>query len=194
MLLVTHAVERVREICDRAVMLDGGRIRASGEVRDVLREFRVVLLQERAPFVRGEATQDIEVLGVTLLDSEGRPVKRLPPAKPLAIQIDLKANRPVDDPVVSVALFDATDQLVYKTGSDWMHRDLGRVDGTLRLTFELSAMPFVRGRYHLTVGVHSRGLEKVYDWQDQRYAFDVDESAGIEGQVWVPSTLRVEEL
>jgi ABC-2 type transport system ATP-binding protein len=192
--LVTHAAERVREICDRAVMLDGGKIRASGEVHDVLREFRVVLLQERAPFVRGEATQEIEVLGVTLLDSDGRPVKRLPPAEPLGIQIDLKANRPIDDPVVSVALFDATDQLVYKTGSDWMHRDLGRVDGTLRLTFELSAMPFVRGRYHLTVGVHSRDLGKVYDWHDQRYAFDVDDSAGIEGQVSMPAELRVEEL
>jgi ABC-2 type transport system ATP-binding protein len=192
--LVTHAAERVREICDRAVMLEGGKIRASGGVRDVLREFRVVLLQERAPFVRGEATQEIEVLGVALLDSEGRPVKRAGPAKPLAIQIDLKANRPVDDPVVSVAMYDATDQLVYKTGTDWMRQELGRVEGTLRLTFELAAMPFVRGRYHLTVGVHSRGLGKVYDWHDQRYAFDVDDSAGIEGQVWVPAQLRVEEL
>jgi ABC-2 type transport system ATP-binding protein len=192
--LVTHAAERVREICDRAMMLDGGEIRASGDVHAVLREFRVVLLQERAPFVRGEATRDVEVLGVTLLDSDGRPVKRARPSEPLAIQIDLKANHPVDDPVVSVALFDAHDQLVYKTGSDRMHHDLGRVDGTLRLTFELATMPFVRGRYHLTVGVHSRGVGKVYDWHDQRYAFDVDESAEIEGQIWVPSKLRVEEL
>jgi ABC-2 type transport system ATP-binding protein len=192
--LVTHAAERVREICDRAVMLDGGRIRVSGAVRDVLREFRVVLLQERAPFVRGEATQDIEVLGVALLDSDGRPVTRAGPAEPLAIQVDLKANRAVDDPVVSIAVYDASDQLVYKTGSDWMQQELGRVDGTLRLTFELAVMPFVRGRYHLTVGVHSRGVGKVYDWHDQRYAFDVDDSAGIEGQVWVPAKLRVEEL
>jgi ABC-2 type transport system ATP-binding protein len=192
--LVTHAVEWVREICDRAVMLDQGRILASGDVRVVLREFRVALLQERAPFVRGEATQDIEVLGVALLDSEGRPVKRVRPAKPLSIQIDLKANRPVDDPVVSVALYDARDLLVYKTGTDWMERELGRVEGTLRVTFDLASMPFVRGRYHLTVGVHSRDLGKVYDWHDQRYAFDVDDSAGIEGNVWIPCKLRVEEL
>ena len=192
--LVTHAVERVREICDRAVMLDRGSIRASGDVRDVLREFRVVLLQERAPFVRGEATQDIEVLGVALLDHAGRPVKRARPAKPLSIQIDLKANRPVEDPVVSVALYDSADRLVYKTGTDWMEHALGRVGGTLRLTFDLATMPFVKGRYHLTVGVHARDLGKVYDWHDQRYAFDVDDSAGIEGQVWVPCKLRVEEL
>jgi ABC-2 type transport system ATP-binding protein len=192
--LVTHAVERVREICDRAVMLDRGGIRAAGDVRDVIREFRVVLLQERAPFIRGEATQDIQVLGVALLDQDGRPVKRARPPKPLSIQIDLKANRPVDDPVVSVALYDSADRLVYKVGTDWLDHLLGRVDGTLRLTFDLATMPFVRGRYHLTVGVHARDLGKVYDWHDQRYAFDVDDSAGIEGQVWVPAKLRVEEL
>jgi ABC-2 type transport system ATP-binding protein len=191
---VTHAAERVRQICDRAVMLDGGMIRAAGGVRDVLREFRVVLLEERAPFVRREASREIEILDVALLDVDERPVSRAVPAKPLSIQVDLKANRPVDDPVVSLALYDAADRLVYKTGTDWHKRELGRVEGTLRVTFALATMPFVRGRYHLTVGVHSRGLGKVYDWHDQRYAFDVDDSAGIEGQVWLPIKVRVEEL
>jgi ABC-2 type transport system ATP-binding protein len=192
--LVTHAVERVRELCDRAVMLDRGRIRAAGDVRDVLREFTVVVLKEQVPFVREEASRDIEILGVAILNTEGRPVSQALPGKPLSIQVDLKANRPTDDPVVSLALYDASDHLAYKSGTDWLNRDLGRVDGTLRVTFELGAMPFVRGRYQLTVGVHSRGLEKVYDWHDQRNAFEVDDSAGIEGQVWLPCNLRVEEL
>src|ERR687891_937346 len=46
--LVTHAVERVRDICDQAVMLDRGEIRASGDVREVLRGLRSTLLGERA--------------------------------------------------------------------------------------------------------------------------------------------------
>jgi ABC-2 type transport system ATP-binding protein len=192
--LVTHAVEWVREICDQAVMLHRGHIRAAGEVRSVLREFRSALLQERVPFVREETTRDIEILGVAILDGEGRPVVRARPSEPLSIQIDLKANRTVDDPVVSLALYDGEDQLAYKSGTDWLGHDLGRVEGTVRVSFDMAAMPFVRGRYRLTVGVHSRGVEQVYDWHDQRYAFDVDDSAAIEGQVWVPCNLRVEKL
>jgi ABC-2 type transport system ATP-binding protein len=192
--LVTHAVERVREVCDRAVMLDQGRIRAAGEVRPVLREFRSALLEERAAFVRQDTTREIEILGVAILDGEGLPVERARPGKPLSIQVDLKANRTVDDPVVSLALYDASDRLVYKIGTDWMQHELGRVEGTLRVSFDLAAMPFVRGRYHLTAGVHSRGVAKVYDWQDQRYVFDVDDSAAIEGQIWVPCKVRVERL
>src|ERR671919_2459031 len=46
--LVTHAVEWVREICDRAVMLERGRVRASGDVGDVVREFRLAMLQQHA--------------------------------------------------------------------------------------------------------------------------------------------------
>ena len=192
--LVTHAVEWVREICDRAVMLHRGRIRAAGGVRTVLREFRSALLEDRVAFVREETTQDVEILGVAILDREGRPVVRARPSEPLSIQIELKANRPVDDPVVSLALYDGEDQLAYKSGTDWLGHHLGRVEGTVRVSFDMEAMPFVRGRYHLTVGVHSRGVEKVYDWHDQRYAFDVDDSAAIEGQVWVPCNLRVEKL
>jgi ABC-2 type transport system ATP-binding protein len=192
--LVTHAAERVREVCDRAVMLDQGRIRAAGEVRPVLREFRAALLEERAAFVRPDTTREIEILGVAILDGEGLPVERARPGKPLSIQVDLKANRAVDDPVVSLALYDASDRLVYKIGTDWVRHELGRVKGALRVTFSLAAMPLVRGRYHLTAGVHSRGVAKVYDWHDQRYAFDVDDSAAIEGQIWVPCKVRVERL
>jgi ABC-2 type transport system ATP-binding protein len=192
--LVTHAVERVRDICDSAVMLDRGQVRAVGEVRGVLREFRSALLEERAAFVREDATREIEILGVAILDEEGRPASRARPGRPMTVQMDLKANRPIDDPVISLALYDANDRMVYKTGTDWLKRELGRVEGTRRVSFDLATMPFVRGRFHLTVGVHSRGLGTVYDWHDQRYAFDVDDSAALEGQVWLPCKVRVEEL
>ena len=53
--LVTHALDTVREVCDRAVMLDHGRIHAIGLPDDVVREMRYVLLGGTDPGIRGGA-------------------------------------------------------------------------------------------------------------------------------------------
>jgi len=43
---VTHAVDLVRRVCDRAVMLDHGEVKAAGEPADVVREFRLLMMRK----------------------------------------------------------------------------------------------------------------------------------------------------
>ena len=50
--LVTHALDTVREICDRAAMLHHGRLHAIGAPDDVVREMRYVLLGVTDPGLR----------------------------------------------------------------------------------------------------------------------------------------------
>jgi ABC-2 type transport system ATP-binding protein len=67
--LVTHAVDRVRQICDRAIMLERGTVRASGDVGNVVREFRLAMLQLHAGRDRVDVTREAEITGVELLDA-----------------------------------------------------------------------------------------------------------------------------
>lgn len=195
MVIVSHDADLIGRVCDAAIMLDGGRVRAAGDVHEVVTTFRAHMLQFRAPFVRQDVTKEIEIVSVDLLDALGEAVRAVQAGDPLSVQVDLKANRPVQDPVVSIAIYDAADRLMFKTGTDWQLLKLGRVDGKQRVTFDISTVPFTEGRYHVTVGVHSSQLEVIYDWHDQRYAFDIDRSrVGREGRVWVPHEARVEEL
>ena len=67
-MLVTHALDTVREVCDRAVMLDHGRIHAIGLPDDVVREMRYVLLGGTDPgFVAEEGTREVEIAAVELI-------------------------------------------------------------------------------------------------------------------------------
>ncbi|MGH2740464.1 MAG: ABC transporter ATP-binding protein [Actinomycetota bacterium] len=191
---VTHDVDMVRQICNEAIMLERGAIRVSGEVNDVIREFRSAMLALRTSFVREDITGDIEILSVQFLDAEGAPVKKIRPGETLAVQIDLRANGPVEEPVVSIAIYDSADRLQLKTGTDWKQVRLGTVDGKRRVTFEFYPMPFMSGRYHVTIGVHAPDLSAVHDWHDQRYAFDVEHEWRREAQVYVPCEVRIEEL
>jgi ABC-type polysaccharide/polyol phosphate transport system ATPase subunit len=189
---VTHAVQQVHQICDGAVMLDHGRVRAMGDVSAVIKEYRLLMLSRHVGFARKDLTGDAEIAALELLDREGRPSSVVAPGGQFQVQVDIRANRPVDDPVVSMVINDAEGEFVWRTGTGDMQ--LGLVEGKLRVTFDMKTLPLAEGRYTLTVGVHDRSERVVHDWQDQRYAFDI--SAGLEEEVrlFIPVHTRVERL
>jgi ABC-type polysaccharide/polyol phosphate transport system ATPase subunit len=189
---VTHAVQQVHQICDGAVLLDHGHIRARGEASVVIKEYRLLMLSQHVGFARKDLTGDAEIAAVELLDGEGRPTSVVPPSGQFQVQVDIRANRPVDDPVVSMVINDSEGEFVWRTGTGDMH--LGSVEGKLRVTFDMKTLPLTEGRYTLTLGVHDRSERVVHDWQDQRYAFDI--SAGLETEVrlFIPVHTRVEHL
>ncbi|MGH2662230.1 MAG: ABC transporter ATP-binding protein [Actinomycetota bacterium] len=188
---VTHAMQLVHQICDRAVLLDGGRVRKSGDVDGVIKEFRAVMMRGQGLEVEG-ATKEVEITGVELLDAKGRPSAMVAPGESLAVQVELRANRPVDAPVVVFGVHNARDEWVYTTDTDRLDVDLGRVDGKVRVTFELRAIPLMEGQYFATVGVRDREETVTYDWHSQRYPFDIVRY--VKGGLAIPVEVRVERL
>ena len=189
---VTHAVQQVHQICDGAVMLDHGRIRALGEVSAVIKEYRLLMLSRHVGFARRDLTGDADIAAVEMLDGEARPSSVVPPGGRFQVQVDIRANRPIDDPVVSMVLNDANGDFVWRTGTGDM--ELGRLDGKLRVTFDMKTLPLAEGRYSLTLGVHDRSERVVHDWQDQRYSFDVSGGLEDDTRLFIPVHTRVEQL
>jgi ABC-type polysaccharide/polyol phosphate transport system ATPase subunit len=189
---VTHAIQQVHQICHGAVMLDHGQVRAMGDVEDVIKEYRLVMLRRHIGFARRELTREAEIASVELLDGRGTPSSIVPPGGNLTVQVDVQANRSVEDPVVSLVIYDAEGQFVFRTGTAEMR--LGRIDGKLRVLFEMTSLPLADGRYALTIGVHDRSERVVHDWHDQRYVFDVAGGLIEESQIFIPVETRVERL
>jgi ABC-type polysaccharide/polyol phosphate transport system ATPase subunit len=189
---VTHAIQQVQQICDGAVMLDHGQVRAMGDVGDVIKEYRLVMLRRHIGFARRDLTRSAEIAAVELMDSKGEPSSIVPPGGELTVQVDVRANRPVDDPVISLVIFDGNGQFVFRTGTAEMR--LGRLEGKLRVGFEMTSVPLADGRYSLTVGIHDRSERVVHDWHDQRYVFDVAGGLMEDSQIYIPVETTVERL
>jgi ABC-2 type transport system ATP-binding protein len=190
---VTHAVQQVHQICDGAVMLDHGRIRSMGDVAEVIREYRLAMARRHIGFAREQLTRHMEVTAVETLDAEGhRPTSVLQPGAGMRVQVEVRANRPVDDPVVSLAIFEANGEFVWRTGTADMQ--LGRVEGKLRVEFNMISLPLQEGRYFFTVGIHDRSERVVHDLHDQRYPFDVTGSLEDDNRVFIPVGTKVEPL
>ncbi|MGH2691180.1 MAG: ABC transporter ATP-binding protein [Actinomycetota bacterium] len=189
---VTHAMAFVQQICDSAVLLDGGRMQASGDVEQVIREFRAVMARRRTGLDEESATREVEITEVDLLDHAGSPKSMVAPGQSLSVQIELRANRPVADPVVVVGIHNARDEWVFTSDTERLGVELGRLDGKLRVTFDLKAIPLLEGQYFLTIGVRDRANEVVYDWHNRKYPFDVIRN--VKGGLVIPVEVRTERL
>lgn len=189
---VTHAMAFVQQICDSAVLLDSGHMRASGDVEQVIREFRAVMARRRTGLDEDAATKEIEIAEVELLDSAGSPRSMVAPGQSLSVQIELRSNRAVDDPVVVVGIHNARDEWVFTSDTERLGVQLGRLDGKLRVTFDLKAIPLLEGQYFLTIGVRDRANDVVYDWHNRQYPFDVIRN--VKGGLVIPVEVRTESL
>ena len=192
--LVTHALDMARQLCHRAAMLDHGLVHAIGSPDEVVREMRMTILKHDLEFAREEGTREIEIMGGAVLRGPDPLDGPIAPGESVTIQVDLKANEPVDDPVVSFALHDGANNFEFGGDTAQLGVGLGRMDGKRRIRFRLGPVPFTGGQYWVTVGVHSRDNLRVYHVQDQRYSFEVRQLEGRRGQTFIPVQVEVEEL
>jgi ABC-2 type transport system ATP-binding protein len=194
--LVTHALDTVRDICDRAAMLHRGELHALGAPDDVVREMRYVLLGVTDPgFVPEEGSREAEVAEVQILRASGSSQGPVLRGDPLTIQVDVRTNVPVDDLDVDIAVLDgATNHPVLEARSSRAGVRLGRVDGKRRVRFSVERFPYGAGKYWVTIGLSSRETGHLYHVQTQRYLFEVVDAPRVQERVDVPVTVAAEEL
>ncbi len=191
MILVSHGLEVVRQLCDRVLMLERGEVVADGKPQETLRAYRERYepqVQDQ-PDVRGNRRLTIERMAVT--DGHGRPRDRFEPGDRLGVELEVDVSEPVDDPVVGVAIYNHLDQLVYGTNTALRNVDLGRVDGRRRLRIDFGAIPMVEGQYFVTVAAHSRDELTQYHWLERQLSFKVFSAGGDAGVLHLEPTIEV---
>ena len=144
--LVTHALDQVAEICDRAVVLDHGSVQADGPPRDALRVLRSEFEQTRQEDIeRQRATAEVshepetpraEVESIELL-SEGRPVSEVAVGAPLTVRINVRADQPLSDWILGFGIATATGQSIYGTNSKLLGVQLPALVGSASYDFEI---------------------------------------------------------
>jgi len=170
-MFVTHAADLVRQICDRALVLDHGNVVAWGTPSEAVRVFRETMLAG-GHADEGDAVAEAEhgrVLRIRKVDIQypdpDRPYVRS--GEPLSVRISYEALRPVDDAVFVFALHGNDGHIVIGQNTWGLGHGLPTLEGPGEVTFTVSATNLLEGSYPLTVGVHSREGGTVFDWWEQ---------------------------
>jgi ABC-2 type transport system ATP-binding protein len=193
--LVTHALDTVRDTCDRAAMLHHGELHALGHPDDVVREMRYVLLGVTDPgFVPEQGTREAEIAEVQIVRADGKGEGPVLLGDPLTIVVDVRMNEPVDDLDVDFAVLDgATNHPVLDARTSRAGIELGRFEKK-RVRFKVPAFPYAAGKYWVTIGLSDRSSGHLYHVQTQRYLFEVHEYPRVQERLEVPVEVEVEDL
>jgi ABC-2 type transport system ATP-binding protein len=192
--LVTHALDTVREICDRAVMLHRGQVHAIGSPDDVVHEMRDVLLRRDPNFVPEEGSREVEISSVELVYGNGSARGPMRPGETLTILVDVQATEPVADLDATFQVLDGDNLPVAEGRTSARGIDFGRLQGKRRVQFRLPDVPLGDGRYFVTIGLESRETGRLYHVQTQRYWFEVREPHDRDDRPDVPVEIHVEDL
>jgi ABC-2 type transport system ATP-binding protein len=189
-ILVTHDLGGVRQLCDRAVLLDHGDVIVDGTAVQAVRTFRERYTQEpvaQDSFGTGQAC----IEAVRLLDARGRPHDRFEPGDALQIQVDVSAQAPVEDWAVGIAIEDHMDNVIYGTNTKLQKMTFAPLVDGARITFQIPRLPMLEGQYYVSVAVHDGTGGIVYHRLDRRSAFRVFSDGSEVGYIQLQPEIRV---
>ena len=198
--VVTHAADLVRQMCDKAAALEHGVLVAQGEPNHVIREFRERLLKAATPaedMTPELARSEMSPMWGRVKIADVRVVYATPdqeaaaPGEPMQLVVTFEAPEPVDDVVVGIAVYTPMGWLVYGTNTHLHGLDLGTVVGRRSVSFDFSEVPLLDGTYAVTVGLHTKG-GLVYDSWEQLRRFEVAAPGRDIGLVRLPVDIRVD--
>ena len=198
--VVTHAADLVRQMCDKAAALEHGVMVAYGEPNDVIREFRERLLKAATPaedMTPELARSEMSPMWGRVKIADTRVIYATPdqeaaaPGEPMRVEITIDAPEPVDDVVVGIAIYNSMGWLVFGTNTDIHGIDLGTVSGRRTVAYDCSEVPLLDGTYAVTVGVHTKG-GLVYDSWEQLRRFEVAAPGRDIGLVRLPIRIEVD--
>ncbi len=203
--VVTHGVDLVRQLCDRAAVLRGGRLVALGEPSDCIRHYRDSMLNRAAwyddpdggPVASGEprhlASLDVQISSVAVQPIDGGAVDApVRSGEGALVHVEWVSDQRVDDAVGSFVIFDPEGRTVYGTNTHELGVDIDPLRGRGRLTYELPRLPLMGGVYTLSVGVHTRDGRTVHDVAEHELTVEAD-GRGV-GLVDLAPRVHVEQL
>jgi lipopolysaccharide transport system ATP-binding protein len=207
LLIVSHDKSAVQTLCDRAVMIDRGRLVADGTPQEVLDLYNAMIAEKENSTVQqmqvndgssatisgtGEATVD----RVWLEDRFGNAVEFVGVGDLTDLVIRVRVKTHVDRLVIGYMLRDRLGQALFGTNTFYSEQVIEEAsEGDV---FELRAsfpMNLGAGSYSVSVALSSTETHLVnnYEWRDLALVFTVanTQRAQFVGMLWLPPRLTL---
>jgi ABC-type polysaccharide/polyol phosphate transport system ATPase subunit len=194
-LLVTHDMGLVERFCDRAMLLERGRLLSIGDPHEVGRQYHKVnfgrLIHTRAAM---EATGAPAEITGCWFEKDGEPVTDLGQGEQVEICTSVQFNEPLDDPVFALSLRNEVGHTIFSTSTHWTQPATGRFEAgeliTVRTRLEIWFAP---SRYLATASVALAGSgANALDVREDLASLIVYASRASGGVVDPPHTVEIE--
>lgn len=207
LLIVSHDKGAVQGICDRAILLNAGRLAMEGEPEAVMDYYNAMLADRGNLRVRQDLTHDgkiqttsgtgeASILDANLFNLNVEPVEVVDVGQSVSIRVKVRINQPIPELVLGYMIKDRLGQPVFGTNTHHMQQPAKDLKAGEEIDFILSfAANLGEGSYSVAIALHTADTHVTnnYEWRDRAIVFTVmninkDKFVGV---AWLPTTLEI---
>ena len=184
--LVSHAMGIVEDLCDSAVWLDHGEVKMVGESREVVQGYldevnaRETAGQDAPPPVAHEVTRrgsgEVRITGVEYVAKDGSSAPVLFTGEPARFRLSYRAQMPVEEAHFGIAFTHESGVYVAGPNSTAGPPPIPVLAAEGSVEFEVPALTLSPGTYEVSAAVSSRG--HTYDLIDRGFDLRVRGTTG----------------
>ncbi len=212
LLLVSHDKQAIQSVCDRAILLDGGRLAREGKPEEIMDYYNAMIAErENAQgrnTVRLNETEDgkvqtisgtgeATVSDIALLDEAGARVEVVDVGAAVTLEVKVRTNAPIPRMVLGYMIKDRLGQPMYGTNTHLKQLPLENVaageEVVYRFAFPMNLGP---GTYSVATAIVSTETHLVnnYEWRDLALVFTVMNMRRphFEGSAWLDPAIDIQ--
>ena len=175
--LVSHGLSVLQNLCDRLALLDHGVLQAIGDPADVVRRYlkRVDDVEEHrravevgadvVDFIRapGEASGEIKITRFEVLGPDGEEVVMPETGSSVTFRVHYDAREPIDDPRFGIAFHAENGVLIAARSTETDRIRTGRVEGTGYVDLRVDDLQFSPSVLLISLGITDDHESHTYD-------------------------------
>ena len=187
LLIVSHDKQAIQSICDRAILLDAGKLAMQGAPEAVMDYYNALLADHQNQTIQQMATADgrlqtvsgtgeASVSAISLVDISGKPVEIVDVGQPVRLQVEVTAHSSIQRLVLGYSIKDRLGQVVYGTNTELKQQPLLSVKKGERFLFAVAFTANLGpGTYSIQTALvgSDTHLQNNYEWRDLALVFNV---------------------
>jgi len=201
-LIVSHAMPRLKRLCSRAILLFRGAVIADGISDDVINLYQnspqySSNLKEHRPTAGSQEKETsssagpVRITGVSFLDVTGAVKDVFETNEEFTARIHYQADHLIKEPIFEIWVHSADGTEFASHTTEWDQFASGNIQGQGFIDFIVDALPLSPGRYSLGVAITKADGISRYDWQLKRYWFTVQSGQYVQGVVFLPHSWQL---
>ncbi len=202
LLFVSHDLGAVQSLCNKAIWLDEGRVRAVGKPVDVVmaylnqvarREEDKASMEPARNLRQGRnrwGTGKVQIIDVQLCDGTGTPRYVFVTGSTMEIRLRYYVEGEVKEPVFGIAIHHQNGTHICGPNTDFSGLRISSLQGEGLVVYRIPALPLLEGGYTVSAAVVARDNSETYDYHDRAYPFRV--SLGVPRERYGVVTLKGE--
>jgi lipopolysaccharide transport system ATP-binding protein len=207
LLLVSHDKQAIQSLCDRAILLDGGRLAREGLPEEIMDYYNAMIAERENETVRLNATPEgkmqtvsgtgeATVSDIALLDDAGQRVEVVDVGSEVTLEVKVAAKAHIPRMVLGYMIKDRLGQPMYGTNTHLKElplADIGAGEEVIyRFRFPMNLGP---GTYSVATAIVSTETHLVnnYEWRDLALVFTVMNMRRphFEGSAWLDPVIDI---